>query len=132
MDTQKQSALLSELIALAKADGKIDASELDFIHRIGKRMSLEKDQINHLFENPSDSVTLFTEGERISHFHKLLLVMYVDGEIHKDELSLLRNFGLKMGIRPAIIDRVLEKMNDYEDKIIPSENLMAIFKTYYN
>jgi ribosomal protein S25 len=58
--------------------------------------------------------------------------MYVDNEIHEQEIITARNFGLKMGIRQGVIDQILNKVNEYEDHVIPVEDLMKIFKTYYN
>lgn len=132
MKKSHNKSLLSDLIFLAKADGVIDNAEYDFIHRIGSRMGLNFDSIDDLFENPEPSVVLFTELERITHFHKLLLVMNVDKETHDEEVIALRNFGLKMGIPQGAIDQILYKMNQFEDKIIPPGELIAIFQSYYN
>ena len=132
MNNLHAKSLLSDLIFLAKADGVVDPAEYDFIHRIGQRMGLDFDSIESLFEKPEPSVPLFTELERITHFHKLLLVMNVDRETHEKEVIALKNFGLKMGIRPGAIDQILERMNKHEDKLIPSDELIRIFQTYYN
>ena len=132
MNESHAKSLLSDLIFLAKADGVVDVSEHDFIHRIGKRMGLDFDTIESLFDHPEPSIPLFTELERITHFHKLLLVMNVDRETHEKEVIALKNFGLKMGIRPGAIDRILARMNAHEDKLIPTEELISIFQSYYN
>lgn len=125
-------SLLSDLIFLAHADGKLDQREINFIHTVGKRMKLTEEEVNILFENPQPSVPLFTEMERIIHFHRLILVMNVDSETHDDEIVALRNFALKLGIRQGVLDQILSKMKLYNDKIIPSQDLIAIFNTYYN
>ena len=132
MNNSNQKSLLSDLIYIANADGKIDSSEYDFIHRIGARMGLTTQDIDELFTHPEPSSPLFSEMERITHFHKLLMVMNVDKVTHESEVIALRNFGLKMGIRPGAIDTILIRMNEYEDKIIPSQELIAIFQSYYN
>jgi len=132
MNELHNKSLLSDLIYLAKADGVVDSAEHDFIHRIGARMGLDFNAIEQLFDHPEPSVPLFTELERITHFHKLLLVMNVDNETHAQEVIALRNFGLKMGIRPEVISSILERMNDFPDKIIPSGELIALFQAYYN
>ncbi|MBW2937827.1 TerB family tellurite resistance protein [Aureisphaera sp. CAU 1614] len=132
MNNSNQKSLLSDLIYIANADGKIDSSEYDFIHRIGARMGLTTQDIDELFTHPEPSSPLFSEMERITHFHKLLMVMNVDKVAHESEVIALRNFGLKMGIRPGAIDTILIRMNEYEDKIIPSQELVAIFQSYYN
>jgi len=132
MNTSHQKSLLSDLIFLAKVDGKVDEIERDFIHRIGARMSLDFNTIETLFENPQPSVLLISELDRITHFHKLLMVMNVDQVIDESELIALRNFGLKLGIHQGAIDQILSKMKEYEFNIIPTQELIAIFKTYYN
>lgn len=132
MNLEHNKSLISDLICLAKADDVVDTAEYDFIHRIGARMGLDFDVVEDLFENPQSSVQLFSEMDRIIHFHKLLMVMNVDRETHEKEIIALRNFGLKLGIHPGAIDQILLKMNQYEDKIIPSDDLIAIFHSYYN
>ena len=58
--------------------------------------------------------------------------MNVDWEAHHKEVEVLRNFGLKLGIRPAAIDRTMARTQEYENRVIPSEELIQIFQTYYN
>ena len=125
-------ALISDLIVLAKADEKITSREYDLIFRLAKRMGVTKGKVEVLLQNPMVSKPIFSEFERITHFHKLLSMMNVDGEVHKKEVIVLRNFGLKMGIRPGAIDQILIKMNDYEDKIVPTKELLNIFQAHYN
>ncbi len=127
-----QKALLSDLIVLANADSKVTSAEYDFIHRIGSRMNLSSEEVDELFKTPIASKVITSEVERITHFHKLVLVMNVDRETHENEIVVLRNFGLRMGIRPGAIDQILIKMNEYEDKVIPANKLIEIFQTYYN
>lgn len=132
MSNEREKALISDLIHLAKADGKLMQSEYDFILRIAERSGLTKDQVDQLIDNPLPSLPIVTELERITHFHKLLLLMNVDWEAHDKEVEMLKNFGLKLGIRPAAIDRILQLSDHYDHKIIPSEEIIKIFNTYYN
>ncbi len=114
------------------ADGKINVSEVEFIQKIAKRMGISDEDVISLFKNPQPSQPLFSEVERITHFYKLILVMNVDNETHEKEVVALKNFGLKMGIRPMVADQVLKKMEQYENKIVPAKELLKIFKIYYN
>ena len=132
MQKDRKHALISDFIHLAKADEKVTSAEYDFIYRLAKRMEVSKEEVDALFENPVPSQPLFSEMERIVHFHKLVLLMNVDRETHEKEVIALRNFGLKMGIRTGAVDKILVEMNNYKDKIIPSQELIKIFKTYYN
>ena len=117
---------------LANADDKVTDAEYDFIKRIAIRMELPLSELDELFENPLPSKVSFTELERITHFYKMVLLMNVDRETHAKEVIAIRDFGIKMGIRPGVMDQVLTRMEEYEDKIIPSDELIKIFQTYYN
>ena len=125
-------ALISDLIILAQADNVVTNSEYDFIQRVAERMHVSSEEVDVLFKSPLPSKADFTEVERITHFHKLVLLMNVDRETHENEVIAIRNFGLKMGIRPGAIEQVLVQMEKHEDKIIPAQELIQIFQTYYN
>lgn len=132
MEKDNSRAMLSDLIVLAHADDKLTRTEYDFILRLAKRMDIDKQEVDLLFKNPLPSKLLFSELERITHFYKLVLLMNVDMETHEKEIFAVRNFGLKMGIRPGVVDQILIRMNEFENKIIPSNELIQIFQTYYN
>ena len=132
METAKNHALISDLIVLAKADDKIMASEYDFILRIASRMNVSQEEVDHLIEDPLPSLPIVSEIERITHFHKLILLMNVDWEAHQKEVEVVRNFGLKLGIRPGAINQILLRTQQYENRVIPAEELIQIFQTYYN
>lgn len=132
MEKEHSYAMVSDFILLAHADAKITPSEYDFILQLAERMDVSKVEVDLLFENPKPSKPLFNEIERISHFYKLVLLMNVDLETHQDEVVAIRNFGIKMGIRPGVFDQILVRMHQFENKIIPSEELIKIFQTYYN
>ena len=132
MNDINNQSLISDLIFLAEADGKLTHSEYDFILRLAKRMDVTKEKVNNLFKNPIHTKTEFTELERITHFHKLILLMNVDRETHKKEVIAVKNFGLKMGIRSDVINQILERMNEYKDKVMPSSEIIQIFRANYN
>ncbi len=132
MEKDKSWAMVSDLIVIALADDKITETEYDLIYQLAKRMDISEDEVDQLFKNPIPSKPIFNELDRISHFYKLVLLMNVDMETHEKEIVEVRNFGLKMGIRPGVIDQILIRMDDFENKIIPSDELIKIFRTYYN
>ncbi len=129
---ENKLSLLSDLIYIVKADGKVTSSELDFLQRIANRMGVSNEEMKNLFSNPIPTKTQFSEIEKITQFHKMVLMMNVDGESHPKEIEAIKNYGLAMGIRPTVIDNVLIKMEEYPDKIIPTEALISLFQKYYN
>ncbi|WP_420379073.1 TerB family tellurite resistance protein [Gilvibacter sp.] len=131
-DKEEKLGLLSDLIALAQADHHISEEEYQFIMTLAKRFDIDKETVHDLFHNPVESKPIVTELGRITHFHKLVLMMNIDLKTKDAEVAALRNFGLKMGIRMEIIDQVMLRMDKYENKLIPTEELVRIFQTYYN
>ncbi|QIE58947.1 TerB family tellurite resistance protein [Rasiella rasia] len=129
---KEQKSLISDLILIAKADDKITHGEYDFIQRIAERIGVTPKEVDELFHDPLPTKATFTELERITHFHRMVLLMNVDGETHEKEVQLLREFGLELGLRPGAVDQILVAMERYEHKIIPSQELLQIFNTYYN
>ena len=127
-------SLLSEMITFVKSDHQIDQKEYNFIYAIAFQLGIPQEELNSLFDegtyiryNPPKH-----ETDRILQFHRLILLMNVDQEQHPDEIDRLYEFGVRMGLSPFAIGRVLKIMNNYEDKIVPPKVLMDIFKTYYN
>lgn len=127
-----EKSLISDLIVMAMADDRLTHGEYDFIQRIAERMGVSSDEVDELFRHPLPTKKKFSELERITHFHKMVLLMNVDGETHEKELVKIREFGLELGLRPEAIERVLQIMERYEHKIIPAQELLDIFNTYYN
>ena len=125
-------SLISDLIYMVMADGKIKPSEIQFIEKLSKRMSVPMDEVYELFENPKKTRVPISEAERITHFYRLMLVMKVDGETHVEELIALEEFGLNMGIRPGVAEQIRSKMGEYKDGIVPPKELLKVFKAYYN
>ena len=80
INKEDQKSLLSDLILMAKADEKITQGEYDFIHRIAERMGISEKEVRELYHNPVSTKKSFTELERITHFHKMVLMMNVDVE----------------------------------------------------
>ncbi len=124
--------LLSDLIQMVMADGKVNPSEISFIQKLAVRMDIPEEEVVALFEKPQPSKPIFSEVERITHFYKLILVMKIDNEVHPKELMALKNFSLQMGIRPNVADQILKKMDQYPNHTVPAEELLEIFKMYYN
>jgi uncharacterized tellurite resistance protein B-like protein len=56
-------ALISDLIQIAKADGKVTASEYDFIVSLALKMDVTEEEVKILFENPLPSKKLDTYNE---------------------------------------------------------------------
>lgn len=131
MDIEKRQ-IISDMIALAKADNELHEREYDFILAVAERLGLSKEDVDHIHANPTKVNVLTSEMQRITQFHRLLLLINVDQETHFAEMDALRNYGLKLGIRAEAIEQILNEMGTHENNMIPSDRLVQIFKRFYN
>jgi hypothetical protein len=125
-------SLLSEMIAFARIDNNLRAIEHKFLIGVAKQLEITREDYDYLLENPVTHINLKSHSERIVQFHRLILLMNLDSEITNKELIRLHNFGLRMGLSHESINRVLDLMESFPDKIVPPDFLIDIFKTQYN
>ncbi|WP_339625083.1 TerB family tellurite resistance protein [uncultured Winogradskyella sp.] len=125
-------SLLSEMIAFAQTDENIKAIEYNFLFSIAKQLEISKEDFEYLINHPITYVNLKTHSERIVQFHRLVLLMNLDHKVAPRQLVKIHNFGLRMGLSHESINRVLDLMDSFPNKIVPPDFLIDIFKVQYN
>ncbi|MBW1297434.1 TerB family tellurite resistance protein [Aquimarina litoralis] len=129
---EEKLSLLSEMIEFAKADKEIKDEEYNFILAVASQLDVTEEEIGYLVRNNAKKKNLQPESQRILQFHRLVLLMNVDQETSPTEIDKIREMGLHMGLRPEAIDTVLKEMHKYPNKVIPPNELIAIFTRFYN
>lgn len=125
-------SLLSEMIAFARVDNSLKEIEYNFLLGVARQLGISQSDFEHLLTNPVTYVKLKSYSERIVQFHRLVLLMNIDNKITTRELNKLHNFGLRMGLNFDAINKVLELMESFPNKLIPPDFLIDIFKVQYN
>ena len=125
-------SLLSEMIAFAINDSSLKNIEYNFLLGVAKQLSITREDFDYLIEHPIDYKHLKSHSERIVQFHRLVLLMNIDGENNESEIIKLHNFGLRMGLNHESINKVLYLMDSFPNKIVPPDVLIDIFKVQYN
>ena len=129
---KEKLSLLTELIKLAQVDQTVREEEYRFLLTIARSLDVSKDVFDTLFEQNIEFSPPESEFERILQFHRLVLLMNVDQETGEKELLFLKDIGIRIGLSPYATDRVLSEMENYPNKVIPPDKLIAIFKEHYN
>ncbi|MEX1002161.1 MAG: TerB family tellurite resistance protein [Crocinitomicaceae bacterium] len=129
---QEKKSILSELIELSKADGEVSEQEIGLIKQMGNMLGLTDQEILAIFEKPVSFDPPTSHFDRIIQFHRLVLLMNVDGKVSPAELRHLRFVGVKMGLNQQAIQEVLRKMYDFPNNLIPPEVLIDIYKKHMN
>ncbi|MFD2824217.1 TerB family tellurite resistance protein [Lacinutrix iliipiscaria] len=125
-------SLLSEMIAFAISDSSLKNIEYNFLLGVAKQLGITREDFDYLIDHPIDYKHLKSHSERIVQFHRLVLLMNIDGEITQQEIVKLHNFGLRMGLNHESINKVLYLMDSFPNKIVPPDVLIDIFKVQYN
>jgi uncharacterized tellurite resistance protein B-like protein len=133
MNTRLQKiSLLSEMIAFALVDGDLHDKEYDFLKLLAIELDIEKPAFLDLFRKRDKIVPIKNEFERISHFYKLALLMYCDNLIHKSEDVTIHKIGIKMGLNPVAMNRILDIMKCAPNHIVAPEIIVGAFQEQLN
>ena len=125
-------SLLSEMIAFAMEDDNIKSIEYNLLLGVAKQLDISQEDFDYLFEHPVTYVHLKSHSERIVQFHRLVLLMNLDHVVSPKQLVKIHNFGLRMGLSHESINRVLDLMESFPNKVVPPDFLIDIFKVQYN
>jgi hypothetical protein len=133
MNTRSQKiSLLSEMISFALVDGELHDKEYDFLFLLSKELQIEKPAFLDLFRQRDKIIPIRNEFERISHFYKLALLMYCDDLIHKSEDVTIHKIGIRMGLNPTAMNRILNMMKLAPNHIVAPEKVICIFEEQLN
>jgi hypothetical protein len=133
MDNRAEKiSLLSEMIALALVDGELHDKEFDFLSLLALQLGIEKPAFMDLFRKRDKLIFIKDEFQRILHFYKLSLLMYSDNFVHEYEDSKIHEIGIKMGLNPIAMDKVLSLMKTSENHIVEPNKIINIFQEQYN
>lgn len=95
---------LSNLIALAKADGHLHEHEERLIYKVGEKYRLKEKQIKKLIDGETETGVFIPESheKKMEQLYDLVRMVYADGVVEEDEIqfckTVVRQFGIKEGI----------------------------------
>ncbi|MCH2234858.1 MAG: TerB family tellurite resistance protein [Crocinitomicaceae bacterium] len=131
-ENKEKYSAISQLIEVAMSDGHLHEEEIKFIHAVGKQMGLGDDELLKLIKSPAPFEPFESELDRIVQFQRICLLMHVDGNSESKEINTVKSLGLKLGLNPKATGEVLRRMNEYENNVIPPQDLINIYLKYKN
>ena len=133
MNTYEQKiSLLSEMIEFARVDGELHERELDFLLLVAKELKIDAPVFENLFRQQSDTKVIKSEAQRIHQFYRLALLMHVDGKLHQNENTSIRQLGINMGLSPSAMNRVLDMMKKSPTGMVHADEIIKTFKEQHN
>jgi uncharacterized tellurite resistance protein B-like protein len=108
-----QKSHIKNLAALAKADGVISNTELEFIHQVGAKQGLKESEITSLIEdaNSSDIELSSNDSERFEQIFDLVKMMTIDGVIEDAEMDFCIVMAEKLGFKKHIVGVIVRKIS---------------------
>ncbi|MFC7669828.1 TerB family tellurite resistance protein [Hymenobacter humi] len=104
---------LLNLAALAKADGHIDAREMNFILAVGKKNGLNSTEVQALISGAKGSTGDLpsNDSERFDQIFDLVDMMLADGVVDDTEMDFCIMMAEKLGFRKAIVGVLVRKIS---------------------
>lgn len=111
--TKVQKSHVRNLVALAKADGQVSASELEFIQKIGVKQGLKEAEITSIIEDTKtkELELPLNDAERFDQIFELVQMMTIDGQIDDNEMDFCILMAEKLGFRKAIVGVLVRKIS---------------------
>ena len=110
---KKIKSHLLNLAALAKADGHIDAREMNFILAVGKKNGISTSEVQALVSGSKGSSNDLptTDSERFDQIFDLVDMMLADGIVDETEMDFCIMMAEKLGFRKAIVGVLVRKIS---------------------
>ncbi|WP_046243413.1 tellurite resistance TerB family protein [Hymenobacter terrenus] len=125
---------LLNLAALAKADGHIDAREMNFILTVGKKNGMSSSDIQALVSGAKGASNDLptNDSERFDQIFDLVDMMLADGVIDETEMDFCIMMAEKLGFRKAIVGVLVRKISQGVKDGIPRERIKEESITFLN
>jgi uncharacterized tellurite resistance protein B-like protein len=118
------------LIQVAKADGVIDKTEMDMLHKMGKRLGLTDPEIDELIDN-KDSKTFIPPYSLEDKFHQLYDVVAMalaDGIMFTNEIKMFKRLAVASNFDDKEADKLLNLLVNGIKQSKSEDELFHIYK----
>lgn len=129
---EEKLSLLAEMVAFSVVDGKLHDRELMFLSLVADELQIKPEDFKQLFHQELFPNVIKSEFQRIQQFYRLALLMHCDGVLHERERNAIHEIGIKMGLNPFAMKRVLKAMELSPTKMISPDFLLEIFQEQQN
>lgn len=119
--------LIELLYQMAVADQKFSTAEKQFISQV-----MEENGIDFENYNPANTEIPKEEKDRMTILYYLLFLIKIDDHVDERERKFTVKFGLTLGFREEMVNRMLDSMEQYLGNQLPDDELIKIIRQYLN
>ncbi|CAA9252212.1 MAG: hypothetical protein AVDCRST_MAG95-1925 [uncultured Adhaeribacter sp.] len=111
--TKRIKSHILNLGALAKIDGHVDSTEMNYIIAIGKKNGLKQEEVRNLLANANSAnfAPPATDSERFDQIYDLVEMMLADGIVDDNEMDFCIEMAAKLGFKKAIVGVLVRKIS---------------------
>jgi uncharacterized tellurite resistance protein B-like protein len=97
------------LVQITKADDNISNTELELLHRIGRKLGFTDPEIETLILTTAkpDYIPPYELSSRFEQVYEIVKITLVDGAIDKNEMRLATGFAVRSGFKENEIPKLL-------------------------
>ena len=134
LDRKEQSIqIIRVLRSLSIADDALTHSELDLIRKVGHYYGLSSDEVDDELIRFAPAIAVPTnENERIKILYYMLYLIKADFVVDQEEVEIVHHFGLKLGFRENMLNKLIEIAKENIGKGLPIEKMLDTIRQYLN
>ena len=108
----KNKGHFSNLVMIARADGKMSEEEMEFLNKMARKIGLNDAQVKEVIEHASSYPTIppTTIEDRHERFVNFMTMVEADHEVSPKEKQLVVRFGVALGYDEMEIDELFYKV----------------------
>lgn len=112
-ETKRIKSHLINLAALAKVDGHMDSSEIDFIISIGSRHGIRASEVRSLLSNLKNTEPNLptNDSERFDQIYDMVEMMLADGIVDESEMNFCIQMAERLGFKKSVVGVLVRKIS---------------------
>ena len=112
-ETKKFKSHITNLGALAKIDGHVDPSEINFIIAIGTKHGMRASEVKSLLADSSKITPQLpsNDSERFDQIYDLVEMMLADGIVDENEMDFCIHMATRLGFKKAVVGVLVRKIS---------------------
>ena len=117
------------LIQVARTDGKIEPSEMELLHKEGRKFGLTDPEIDIIVQSESDHNynQPYSLDEKFEHLYNIAEMILSDDIVTDGEIRIFKKFSIEAGITDKLIDKSMDLLFR---GIKNNENEETLFKEF--
>lgn len=124
-----KEGIFSNLVQLARVDGKVDPEEAALLVSIAQRLSLTPEQAREIMNHP-DEYPMIPPVEKEDRFERMIQFVQmtrVDGEVSPEEIAMMTRYGVALGFDEKHIEEIENDiLTKLQDGLSPEEVLKTL------